>query len=104
MRNGRTNMQAMRAETFGGYEGMKLNDLPKPAVSDGKLGVRMTAAGVTPLEHTILSCQFPQVKVPFVLGGDGVGICSGGRRSGLPGWFACGVHLALRRYRKRNLQ
>ena len=48
-------MRAMRAEQFSGYEGLKLVDLPKPAVSDGKVLLRMTAAGVTPLEHTILS-------------------------------------------------
>jgi NADPH:quinone reductase-like Zn-dependent oxidoreductase len=48
-------MRAMRAEKFSGYEGLKLVDLPKPAVSDGKVLLRMTAAGVTPLDHTILS-------------------------------------------------
>jgi hypothetical protein len=40
----------MRAEQFSGYEGLKLVDLPKPVVSDGKVLLRMTAAGVTPLE------------------------------------------------------
>ena len=29
-------MRAMRAEQFSGYEGLKLVELPKPAVSDGK--------------------------------------------------------------------
>jgi len=29
------------------------------AVSDGKVLLRMTAAGVTPLDHTILSGKFP---------------------------------------------
>ena len=43
-------MHAMRAEKFSGYEGLKLVDLPKPTVSDGKVLLRMTAAGVTPLE------------------------------------------------------
>jgi NADPH2:quinone reductase len=32
----KTNMRAMRAEKFSGYEGLKLVDLPKPVVSDGK--------------------------------------------------------------------
>ena len=48
-------MRAMRAEAFSGYEDLKLVDIPKPAVSDGRVLVRITAAGVTPLEHTILS-------------------------------------------------
>jgi len=39
-------------------KGLKLVDLPKPAVSDGRVLLRMTAAGVTPLDHTILSGQF----------------------------------------------
>ena len=51
-------MRAMRAETFTGYEALKLVELPKPAVSDGRVLLRMTAAGVTPLDHTILSGQF----------------------------------------------
>jgi len=38
-------MRAVRAEQFSGYEGLKLVDLPKPAVSDGKVLLRMTAAG-----------------------------------------------------------
>jgi D-arabinose 1-dehydrogenase-like Zn-dependent alcohol dehydrogenase len=64
----------MRAEKFSGYEGLKLVDLPKPAVSDGKVLLRMTAAGVTPLDHTILSGQFPLAKAPLVLGNEGAGL------------------------------
>jgi NADPH:quinone reductase-like Zn-dependent oxidoreductase len=52
----------MRAEKFSGYEGLKLVDVPKPAVSDGKVLLRMTAADVTPLEYTILSGRFPLAK------------------------------------------
>jgi NADPH2:quinone reductase len=57
----------MRAEGFSGYKDFKLVDLPKPAVSDGKVLLRMTAAGVTPLDHTILSGHFPPAKAPLVL-------------------------------------
>ena len=41
-------MRAMRAEQFTGYGGLKLVDLPKPGVADGKVLVRITAAGVKP--------------------------------------------------------
>jgi NADPH2:quinone reductase len=41
---------------------------PKPAVTDGKVLVRITAAGVTPLDHTILSDKFHGSKPPLVLG------------------------------------
>jgi NADPH2:quinone reductase len=43
----------MRAEAFGGYQDLKFTDIPSPALSDGRVSVRMTAAGVTPLDHTI---------------------------------------------------
>jgi len=55
----------MKAAKFRGYEGLKLVELPKPAVSDGKVLLRMTAAGVTPVDHTILSGQFPLAKAPL---------------------------------------
>src|SRR4029077_19827662 len=71
----RTNtMRAMRAEGFSGYKDLKLVEIPKPAVSDGRVLVRMTAAGVTPLEHTILSGGYPRAKAPLVLGSEGAGV------------------------------
>lgn len=45
-------MRAMRAEGFSGYKDLKLADIPKPQVSDGRVLVKIAAAGVTPLEHT----------------------------------------------------
>jgi NADPH:quinone reductase len=60
-------MRAMRAETFNGYQALKLVDLPKPTITDGKVLVRMTAAGVTPLDYTILSGQFHHSQPPLVL-------------------------------------
>ena len=67
-------MRAMRARGFNGYGDLELVDLPKPEVSDGKVLVRMTAAGVTPLDHTILSGQYPKAKAPLVLGNEGAGV------------------------------
>jgi NADPH2:quinone reductase len=74
----------MRAEQFKGYEALKLVDLPKPAVTDGKVLVRMTAAGVTPLDHTILSGQFPIAKAPLVLGNEGAGVVEEGGGTDFP--------------------
>src|SRR5580700_9546771 len=71
-------MRAMRAEQFTGYEALKLVDLPKPVVTDGRVLVRITAAGVTPLDHTILSEQFHGVKAPLVLGNEGAGVVEEG--------------------------
>ena len=76
-------MRAMRAEQFNDYEGLKLVDLPKPSVSDGRVLLRMTAAGVTPLDHTILSGGHPRAKAPLVLGNEGAGIVEDAGNSGL---------------------
>jgi NADPH2:quinone reductase len=84
LRKGRSNMRAMRAEQFIGYEGLKLVDLAKPAVTDGKVLVRITAAGVTPLDHTILSGQFHGVKAPLVLGNEGAGVVEQGGGTDFP--------------------
>src|ERR1700722_14450080 len=83
-REGETNMRAMRAEQFIGYEGLKLVELQKPAVSDGKVLVRITAAGVTPLDHTILSGKYPRSKAPLVLGNEGAGVVEAGGGSDFP--------------------
>src|SRR3979411_2029094 len=77
-------MRAMRAETFSGYEGLKLIELPKPAVTDGKVLVRITAAGVTPLDHTILSGKFHGSKAPLVLGNEGAGVVEEGGGTDFP--------------------
>src|SRR5882724_7214428 len=77
-------MRAMRAETFNGYQGLKLIELPKPAVTDGKVLVRITAAGVTPLDHTILSGEFHGSKAPLVLGNEGGGVVEEGGGTDFP--------------------
>src|ERR1700722_2441973 len=66
-------MRAMRAGGFRGYQDWKLADIPKPNPSDGRVLVKITAAGVTPLEHTILSGAYPRAKAPLVLGSEAAG-------------------------------
>src|ERR1700716_3250521 len=77
-------MRAMRAETFSGYQGLKLIELPKPAVTKGKVLVRIAAAGVTPLDHTILSGQFHASKAPLILGNEGAGVVEQGGGTDFP--------------------
>jgi NADPH:quinone reductase len=77
-------MRAMRAEGFSGYGDLKPVDIAKPAVSDGRVLVRITAAGVTPLEHTILSGGYPRAKAPLVLGGEGAGVVEAGGGAAFP--------------------
>jgi NADPH2:quinone reductase len=76
-------MHAMRAERFSGYQDLKLVDIAKPAVSDGRILVRLTAAGVTPLDYTILSGGHPRAKAPLVLGNEGAGVIEDAGDSGL---------------------
>src|ERR1700681_2383890 len=67
-------MRAMRAEGFGGYGDLEPADIPKPQVSEGRVLVKIAAAGVTPLEHTILSGGYPRARAPLVLGSEGAGV------------------------------
>ena len=77
-------MRAMRAEQFSGYEALRLVELPRPVATDGKVLVRVTAAGVTPLDYTILSGQFHTTKVPLILGNEGAGVVEQGGGSDFP--------------------
>jgi NADPH:quinone reductase len=77
-------MRAMRAEQFSGYAALKLVELPKPGVTDGKVLVRIIAAGVTPLDQTILSGQFHHSKAPLVLGNEGAGVVEEGGGADFP--------------------
>jgi NADPH:quinone reductase-like Zn-dependent oxidoreductase len=67
-------MRAIEAKTFSGYGGLRQIELPKPQPAKDKVLVRVTAAGVTPLDHTILSGGHPRAKAPLVLGNEGAGV------------------------------
>ena len=67
-------MKAMRAESFSGYGGLKLVEVPRPTLAAGRVLVRITAAGVSPLDHTILSGAYPSATAPLILGNEGAGI------------------------------
>ena len=76
-------MRAMQAETFSGYSGLRQIELPKPQSAKDRVLVRVTAAGVTPLDHTILSGGHPRAKAPLVLGNEGGGVIEDAGGSGL---------------------
>jgi NADPH2:quinone reductase len=76
-------MRAIEAETFSGYGGLKQTELPKPLPAKDRVLVRVTAAGVTPLDHTILSGGHPRAKAPLVLGNEGAGVIKDAGASGL---------------------
>jgi NADPH:quinone reductase len=76
-------MRAMEAETFSGYGGLRQVELPKPQPANDRVLVRVMAAGVTPLDYTILSGGHPRAKAPLVLGNEGAGVIEDAGDSGL---------------------
>jgi NADPH2:quinone reductase len=67
-------MRAIEANTFSGYGGLRQVELPKPQPAKDRVLVRVTAAGVTPLDYTVLSGGHPRAKAPLVLGNEGAGV------------------------------
>jgi hypothetical protein len=47
-------VEAMHAAERGGYEALRLVDIPEPRPRTGQALVRVTSAGVTPLDRTVL--------------------------------------------------
>src|SRR6266436_2129931 len=79
-----TDMRAIEAQTFSGYGGLRQIELPKPQPAKSRrVLVRVTAAGVTPLDYTILSGGHPRAKAPLVLGNEGAGVIEDAGDSGL---------------------
>jgi hypothetical protein len=97
-------MRAMRAEAFSGYNDLKLVDIAKPSVSDGRVLVRITAAGVTPLEHTILSGGIPTSESAAGLGRRRSRRGRGRRRNSVSCRITRDVYRSLRRFGEWNLQ
>jgi NADPH2:quinone reductase len=76
-------MRAIEAKSFSGYGGLRQTDLPKPQPTKDRVLIRVTAAGVTPLDHTILSGGHPRAMAPLVLGNEGAGVIEYAGDSGL---------------------
>src|ERR1700731_4479012 len=76
-------MRAIEAMTFSGYGGLRQTELPKPRPAKDRGLVCVTAAGGTPLDHTILSGAHPRAKAPLVLGNEGAGVIEDAGDSGL---------------------
>jgi NADPH:quinone reductase len=76
-------MRAIEAKNFSGYGGLRLTELPRPQPVKDRVLIRVTAAGVTPLEYTVLSGGHPRAKAPLVLGNEGAGVIEDAGESGL---------------------
>src|SRR6476659_6231907 len=77
-------MRAIEAKSFSGYGGLRQLELPKPQPAKDRVLVRVTAAGATPLDPTILSGGHPRAKAPLVLGNEGAGVIEDAGDSSLP--------------------
>ncbi len=77
-------MRAIEAQSFSGYAGLRQIELPQPQAARDRVLIRITAAGVTPLDHTILTGGHPRAQAPLVLGNEGVGVIEHAGGSGLP--------------------
>jgi NADPH:quinone reductase-like Zn-dependent oxidoreductase len=75
-------MRAIEANSLSGYGGLRQVELPKPEPANDRVLVRVTAAGVTPLDHTILSGGHPRARAPLVLGNEGAGVIEDAGLSG----------------------
>jgi D-arabinose 1-dehydrogenase-like Zn-dependent alcohol dehydrogenase len=68
-------MKAVQATERGGYEALRLVDIPRPQPQSGQARVRVTSAGVTPLDRTVLAGLLPSAKKPpLVPGNEGAGV------------------------------
>jgi NADPH:quinone reductase len=76
-------MRAIEAKALSGYGGLQQIELAKPQRAAGKVLVHITAAGVTPLDYTILSGGHPRAKAPLVLGNEGAGVIEDAGGTGL---------------------
>ena len=77
-------MRAMRGKLSPAITGrLREIELPEPQPAEDKVLVRVTAAGVTPLDCTILPGGHPRAKAPLVLGNEGAGLIEDAGASGL---------------------
>jgi NADPH2:quinone reductase len=80
-------MHAIQYDEFGGYDVLRTVDVPVPVPSPGQALVRLTLAGVNPLDDTVRRGKLPAAAVrplPIRPGGFGVGVLTEPGASGLP--------------------
>src|SRR5215212_10203294 len=69
-------MKAFVVEHYG-TDGLRASDVPEPEVGDGDVLVKVSAAGINPLDTMVRDGEFKRLlryRTPFVLGHDGAGV------------------------------
>ena len=72
-------MRAFVVEHYG-KDGLRAADVPEPAVGDGDVLVKVSAAGINPLDKMVRDGEFKRLlkyRTPFVLGHDVAGVVTG---------------------------
>src|SRR5580704_19337890 len=68
-------MRAVKAAECGHYDALHFVEIPDPQPQEGDALVRVTSAGVTPLDRFVLAGSLPSAKKPpLVLGNEGAGV------------------------------
>src|ERR1700683_3935203 len=68
-------MKAIQAAERGGYEALRLVDMPQPQTRAGQALVLWPSAGVAPLDRTVLAGLHPRAAAPPVVpGNEGAGV------------------------------
>jgi hypothetical protein len=68
-------MKAIQAASRGGCDALRLVDISQPQPRAGQALLRVTTAGVTPLDYTVLAGLHPRaVAPPLVPGNEGAGV------------------------------
>src|SRR5436190_23261152 len=72
-------MKAFVVEHYG-KDGLRAADVPEPKVGDGDVLVKVSAAGINPLDKMVRDGEFKRLlkyRTPFVLGHDVAGVVRG---------------------------
>jgi NADPH2:quinone reductase len=77
-------MRVIEAFEFSGFSGLRLIERDHPAPRADLVTVRLTTAGVNPLDHTVLIGGHPRAKPPVVFGNEGAGVVTHAGSSSLP--------------------
>jgi NADPH:quinone reductase len=68
-------MKAIRVNTFGGPEVLRLEEVPTPQPAPGEVLVRMHAVGANPVETYIRAGKYARLpELPYTPGNDGAGV------------------------------
>src|ERR1041384_1444158 len=74
-------MRAVQIEEFGGPDGLRGGDLPKPEPGDGEVLIEVARAGINFADtHQRENSYLARYEVPLVLGGEVAGTTPDGRR------------------------